>query len=58
VASWLCLPLNEADADIPAPTAAQALEADDTDEYTHSSWADSQSLKRHFAGVASVRVPR
>jgi hypothetical protein len=35
----------------------QALSQDDEDAYTHSSWANSKSLKQAFAGIGSVRIP-
>eukprot|EP00882_Tetradesmus_deserticola_P034222 GHRQ01039185.1.p2 GENE.GHRQ01039185.1~~GHRQ01039185.1.p2 ORF type:complete len:113 (+),score=13.41 GHRQ01039185.1:314-652(+) len=36
----------------------QALSLDEEDAYTHSSWANSKSLKQAFAGINSVRIPR
>jgi hypothetical protein len=36
----------------------QALSQDEEDVYTHSSWANSKSLKQAFAGINSVRIPR
>lgn len=36
----------------------QALSADEDDAYNHSAWANSKSLKQHFSGVTSVRIPR
>ncbi|KAF6251199.1 flagellar basal body protein [Scenedesmus sp. NREL 46B-D3] len=36
----------------------KALSQDEEDAYTHSSWANSKSLKQAFAGINSVRFPR
>eukprot|EP00879_Flechtneria_rotunda_P011011 GHRR01011506.1.p1 GENE.GHRR01011506.1~~GHRR01011506.1.p1 ORF type:complete len:198 (+),score=74.55 GHRR01011506.1:399-992(+) len=36
----------------------KALNQDEDDSYTHSSWANSKSLKAHFTGISTVRVPR
>ncbi|WIA33272.1 hypothetical protein OEZ86_006413 [Tetradesmus obliquus] len=36
----------------------KALSQDEEDAYTHSSWANSKSLKQAFAGINSVRIPR
>lgn len=35
----------------------QALSQDEDDAFTQSVWANSKSLKQHFAGIASVRLP-
>ena len=34
------------------------LAEDEDDSYTGAAWANSQSLKAHFSGVAAVRLPR
>ncbi|KAG2433099.1 hypothetical protein HYH02_012802 [Chlamydomonas schloesseri] len=36
----------------------KALAEDDDDSYANSSWANPKSLKSHFAGVQSVRLPK
>ncbi len=41
-----------------APPQLQALAEDDDDSYANSSWANPKSLKSHFAGVQSVRLPK
>jgi hypothetical protein len=38
--------------------ALQALDQDDDDSFTNSSWADTRSLKQHFSGVGNVRIPK
>lgn len=40
-----------------AAAATQALSQDEDDAFMHSGWANSQSLKQHFSGVTSVRIP-
>lgn len=35
----------------------QALSQDEDDAFTHSVWANSKSLKQHFAGIGAVRLP-
>jgi hypothetical protein len=35
----------------------QALSQDEEDAFTHSVWANSKSLKQHFAGIGAVRLP-
>ena len=35
----------------------QALSQDEDDAFTRSVWANSKSLKQHFAGIGSVRLP-
>lgn len=41
---------------LPLPTTKQALAENDDDSYTHSVWANSKSLKQHFAGVGDLRI--
>jgi len=37
---------------------AKRLAEDADDSYTSAAWASSTSLKQHFSGVSSVRIPR
>lgn len=39
-------------------TEEQKLTEDEDDSYVNSNWANPKSLKAHFSGVASVRLPK
>ena len=40
------------------PYAMQKLAENDDDSHADSSWANPKSLKSHFAGIQSVRLPK
>jgi hypothetical protein len=42
---------------LPCVPCLQSLAQDDDDSFTHSVWANSKSLKQHFAGIGAVRLP-